>query len=340
MLFRFLIMLCAVMLMFSSHHAFADAPTDPSALAAVSQQDSRLRLLPYNHTDYGSGGCGPASITNAFLSTMGVTDESTAISIASEMLDLLCYPSSTGSTAITIGRMARLASEKDIALNRWPLIEQLMDSYPGHVYFTEDALDVSNVTRFVQQPDERLLMIGRMTDRDHWNRIGQITNLLYYGGYADSTLALGYLSAGTTGTEGAFRSGKSGHFVALYIPVREFCEKGNVYLLDSLPRALEGEAFGEGETYRIAYDFHSQDTSDADMYAFRSSIRPQRLSPTVIRLTPQGDCLLKFRSVLSKVDPLDATTLQALCEARTAYLKTTRLMGTSVLFVSLVPDAS
>ncbi len=326
-------------LLLTASAASATGLADVEHLMAISQQDSRFRSLPYHQTNFGSGGCGPSSITNAFLASLGVTDDAIAADVTREMLDLLCYPANPADTAITIGRMARLASEKPGALDRWPAIQQLMTDYPGHVYFTEDRLDVPDVARYASTPGETLLMIGRLTDNDHWARICQITNMLYYGGYADSAVTLSYLSAGTTGTEGAFRSGKSGHFVTLYIPVREFTEKGNAYLMDSLPRALEGEAFGEGEVYRDAYDFHSQDASDADMYGFRSSIRPQRVSPTIIRLTPQGDSLLKFRSVLSKADPADPASLQALNDARVAYLQTTRLMGTSVMFIAMYPDA-
>ena len=109
-------------LLLSASAATAAGLTDAEHLLAISQQDSRFCSLPYNHTTFGSGGCGPSSITNGFLASLGVTDDALAADVTRDMLDLLCYPSNPADTFITIGRLARLAGDDPDTLDRWPAL--------------------------------------------------------------------------------------------------------------------------------------------------------------------------------------------------------------------------
>lgn len=313
--------------------AAADAPLP----ATISQQDDRFSEWMYQGVSYASGGCGPSSVTNALLTALNVTDEDTAASIAQEMLLLLCSPYDPAAADMTISRLSRLDSTKLADLSRYPALHALMSAYPGQVtYLTEEA-DASALTSWLQ-PGVQQLIICPMDREKRWQRLCQMTDLLYYGGFADATITLSHISAGNIETAGAFRSGRAGHYVSLHVPVREFTEEGAFYLLDSLPRALEGETYGDDEVFHQPYDFLTASGRAAGMRPFCRSVLPQRLSPTLIRLVPQGDALNAFTAALQALDPADASTLTALDDARIAYLKTTHLMGSSMLFIHLIPD--
>lgn len=314
------------------------APAEDAPLpATISQQDARFSQWMYQGVSYSAGGCGPSSVTNALLTVLNVTDEDVAAQVAEEMLLLLCSPYDPAVTDMTIGRLAKLDTTALEDLARYPTLDALMRAYPGQVTYLSDEADASALTGWME-PGVQQLIICSLDRTNRWQRLCEMTDLLYRGGFADSTITLSHISAGNIETAGAFRSGRSGHYVSLHVPVREFTEEGAFYLLDSLPRALEGEAYGDGEIYRQPYDFLTPAGRAAGMRPFLASLLPQRLSPTLIRLVPQGDALEAFSAALQAVDPADATTFTALDDARIACLKTTQLMGSSVLFINLIPD--
>lgn len=98
-------------------------------------------------------------------------------------------------------------------------------------------------------------------------------------------MSIGFLSGGTSGTTGPFRSGASGHYITLCIPVDEFYESGTVYLFDSLPRSMDNEDYETDERFFAAYAFNGN-TSRARELKSQWSIN--RISDTVLKLSPIG----------------------------------------------------
>jgi len=131
-----------------------------------------------------------------------------------------------------------------------------------------------------QHRGKECIATGRIGVRDSWEEAIRILYALHEAELDDAALILTYAGAGTSSQYAPLRTSAAGHYLALYIPVGLFAESGTVYVLDSMPRALSGEAYRLGLAYRSCYAFVEEEP-DAP---FNARFTASRISPTVIRI--------------------------------------------------------
>ena len=299
-------------------------------LATISQRDERFATWEsrYRGSTYRSSGCGPSSISNAFIISLGVTNPDTAKLVTEEVLNLLCYPDKPIDTEIVPGRMINLNPGHEKWMSRFPTVKELLSAW--NVSYIEKVISPDALALELEAPlTAPRLMIGRFSDDYRWQYLYEMSVMLRDAGHEDAIITLAHLSAGNLMSSGAFRSGNAGHFVCLSVPVKEFLEEGAVYLVDSLPRAIDGETYGFEQFYPIAYDFHGKESSRGEMKAFIRACQAERVIPTTLRITPKDDALAAITAARESGDQ------QAVIDAYTAYLKTTGLRGVSQGFIAI-----
>ena len=74
--------------------------------------------------------------------------------------------------------------------------------------------------------------------------------------------------------------GSQGHYISMALQVGQFLDYGSIYILDSYPRAVRGEALSE--VYTKKYYF----AENNKLTAFRTNYAAWHLSPTVVKCEP------------------------------------------------------
>ena len=131
--------------------------------------------------------------------------------------------------------------------------------------------------------------------QNEWDYIIEIVNTLYKYRKYDTNLIFAHIAGGTITTDAPFRSGKAGHYMTFTINVKDFYENGTIYLLDSLPRALENEKIGEGTRYKTYYDFVSDKKTFKE---FNNVYNVTRVSDNVLKIELTEEKLSTIHNLL------------------------------------------
>lgn len=293
------------------------------SLATIAQIDKLFRTdeYIYNGNEFRYGACGPCSVTNAFITVFGVTDKAESRAFTLDMLHLL-----------TEGRKDRLMNFDRVQLlayedldEAYPALSDALRRWGGAISYTMGPLGADVLDgRFIGPLEQPCLMIGAFPETDRWAALCRMAHTLYHGGHQDAAFSFAMLAAGTNETHGAFRSGTAGHYVCLYIPVKDFCESGAVYLIDSLPRALKGEKYSEYRPYIKPYDFSAPGPIPYELQDFLRACTLERVTNTTIRILPARDI---SEHLLTVVGPAEAA------HAYKSYLSTLGFANGGIIFI-------
>lgn len=295
------------------------------ALAVLSQHNDQFREILYgDYTDLYSNGCSPTSVTNGLIAAMGVRRNRTAMALVTDVLRLMTHTGRYMQETIHPDYFIHLFDEttivypqKDLAV--WP---QLKSRFAGPIAATESLVtldDVRSILAMTQTQDSPFLLAGR-AETKNWALVVEMIHALDAAGRDDAMLVFTRADCGTTDTEGPFRSTGAGHFVTICINVGRYMEDASFYLLDSLPRAIEGEPYGNDFTLHVTYPFYR----DSWKNSFGSNYEAFRITESVIRFTPKQPRLFALHALSG--------------ETRRAYekqlLDSVVLYGKMILFVS------
>lgn len=258
-------------------------------LCVVSQTDNAFRghSFDYHGSSFSFGGCGPASIGNALIGTLGVTDHDTAVSLVRELMMLMADDPPT--QRIAPYRLSVLTNPQK--LEKYPALSSALTDYEGRVHYARSRFPIHEMQTILTDNDPALFVTQMTLKKDDWNWIRDAVDMLYALGCHDAKLCVGFLGGGTEGTSAPFKNGEYGHYVTLCIPVDEFRQSGVLYLFDSLPRALEEERGLNDEHFDSIYPFASRTKVARKAYnPLLDAWSITRISDSVLRFSPVEHC--------------------------------------------------
>lgn len=329
-----LILLCAAA---QGEEALYPALTDPvdqamQQLAVMSQKDEIISTLPYNGDIVENRGCGPVSAANPLIAALGVTSEEEGAELVYEVMAVLTPDRQYRRKPIAIERMVRVLHQRDRAKSSldFPLLAQYIGHYPGEVIANDEDLTSNYVrtTLIAADGGPAPLLGGRMYVQDSWEETVRILYALHEEGQDDALVCLGFAGAGTENTDAPLRTSGVGHYLGVAIHVGTFINTGAVYILDSLPRALDGEPWGKAYTCHVAYRFLEDDPASP----FNSTFAPVRISPTIIKLTLKPEHLGALTALAGQPG---AENTEARIALQTQQLAPLKLFGRCTMLISL-----
>ncbi|MGN0776657.1 MAG: hypothetical protein ACI4MM_08275 [Candidatus Ventricola sp.] len=297
------------------------------SLSIMSQQDEAIGDIAYNTATVYRRGCKLVSVVNGVIAAFGVTDHETAAGLVPETLDLLVPGGKRSKRSVNMDGIPNLvdpvlrASQQE----EYPNLAKTVGAYPGSVQVSQKQLSAQEVMDILRQTQTPSMFVGRMSVHPDWTDALQILTELHEMGMDDATLSLACAGAGTEKLGTPLRSGEYGHYLSVMFHVGSFMENGTVYVLDSLPRAIEGETFGR------AYDLHAQYAfvRDSVTNAFNQNFYASRISQTVIKLSLTPAAL----------ETLRAEPEETALERRVKLFKPLVLFGSCVMLISLPAQA-
>lgn len=298
--------------------ALCESPAERlTQLDIFRQHDPRFNngFYRYNGYAFGSGGCGPSSITNALTALMA-DPEDDAAPLLLEILTGLTAADHQHDQPIRISGLPDLLSDPGAAS---PTLISLLEGVSSVRIVSPDEL----LSPILREPAEggRLLICTAYPLMSRWQQLLTFTHELNRRGWTDARIAFARVSVGTTDTGAPFSSGESGHYVTLFIDPAEFHAEGTLYLIDSLPRALLGETYGSGRTFAARYPFVLYPRS-----GFSTTYRPERVTPEILRLSLKDDA----RAAID-----GATSYTAWLSIRQQQLKQLGFYGNAILMIYL-----
>ena len=303
-----------------------------ASLDIMSQLDTRLDNghYRYNKKPFRQNGCQPASIANALLASFGDTSLD-APAFLLETLRMLSPKHDPNLELIHIGKISYLSSGKPH--EDFPLMNAKIQSL-DHLIATPYVLETDKMLeQMLGLGDTRYMLTTRYSIKKHWDWLVDFTEALNDNGLGNIRYAHASLGAGTPGTSAPFRAaGAAGHYIAVYLEVAEFCETGTLYLLDSFPRALKGEPYGEEEIYGKRYEF-CMSRNERELAHFNNVYDVERISPTVLKVSLKPDALqaLQAQREAVKADPAQRDALIAL---RVEQLTPLQFYGSGLVFIT------
>lgn len=315
-----------------AHCPFLTDPVDlyMQRLAIMSQQDEAIGSLPYHQETIEKRGCAPLSIANPLIAAFGVTDRETAADLVYEVMAVLTPKRQYRRKPVSVERIARVLHQADRAESTgdFPQLARYVGMHPGEIRVTDDDLTAPQTAAALADNPPSML-VGRMYVQESWEEAVRVAYTLHEAGYDNALLMLGYAGAGTANTGAPLRSGDSGHYLSVCLHVGTFVSNGSLYVLDSLPRALSGEAFGPDLLFHVPYRFTE------DEGAFRLSFTASRISPTVIRLSLRHVKLHRLTAMQQQAFDSSTARTQALIALQTELLTPLKLYGRCLAILSL-----
>ena len=305
-------------------------------LAVISQQEEAVYLFPYRGSCLNNCGCGPVCVANGIIASLGVTDREDAYQIVFETTKLMVPDGMYKRDHISINLIDRLMdkAQREATKERHPALGKYVAGFPGSIAAGNDTLDgqvVSELLRSGQMPD---VLIGRAYVQNSWYEIARIMDALYEAGCKDATLCLSYAGAGKSDSHAPLRSGANGHYVSLLLHAQTLYESGALYVLDSLPRALEGEFFSRDFEYHVQYRFLEDGPDDA----FNRIYAPSRISATVIKLGLGESAHSALKAASAQSYATEDERRNALVALHTQHLDPIELTGRCVVTIALNRD--
>lgn len=245
-------------------------------LAIINQKDPAFKTNEYKYNGhyFWENGCGPASIANALIAGLGITDEETAAKI---LLDVLNTMSSNHKEyTINLNNYTYLATHGRV-------LPQLYEQGGWKVVCYKVPVTYETLVSLTN--DNPILIFSKAKNESYWETVFNYIKALKE---TSATIYIVRIGAGTSSVSGPLAQGQAGHYITLAIPVNEFLVNGSIYLLDSMPCALTGEPYGSKEYYHTRYPFVSNPRGHKK---FLDTYGIERVSPEIIRfylLEPEG----------------------------------------------------
>lgn len=313
-----LMLLCLAPQAGAENGALLEDPVDRrmQQLSIMSQQDEAIANIPFSIATVRQCGCRLVSIVNGVIAAFGVTDHETAAGLVPEALVLLDSGSKKSERLVDLLNMTSLvdpvlrASQQE----EFPYLAKTVGAYPGSVQASGKRLDAQEALEILGKAQAPFMLVGRMSLYPDWTDAMQILIGLHEMGMDDATLTLASIGTGAKKNGTPLRSGDYGHYLSVMFHVGSFIEDGTVYVLDSMPQALEGEPYNMEGAPRAQYAF----VTDGPGKAFNQNFCASRISPTVIKLS---------------LTPAALETLRAEPE-ETAFARRKKLFSPLILFGS------
>lgn len=250
-------------------------------LSVMSQRDAAFEGVIYNNGYLSARGCQPVSLANALIAVLGIEDEQIAAGLVRETADLLVIPNQRNRMRIELGRIPMLLSteERRQQEEEYPFLARTVGAYRGCIQTADGQLDADMLLQFANDADGPFVLTGRMTVYPAWTELLNLIACLHEMGRDDALVCLANVGAGTQKSGAPLSLGESGHYLTVMMHVGTFMQEGRIYVLDSLPRALEGETSGYEYVLRSPYPFTQR------MKAFNETLQAARIRETVIKLT-------------------------------------------------------
>lgn len=311
MLRRFIACLMAFTCLFAVSARAAGLP-DVADLPIVSQWDDRFQdeTFRYGTTYFRYGGCGPSSITNGIIAALGVTDQEMAAGLLHDVLFLLSknQPTKNRAQVSYISYLSATQGQLDAPNERYSFLNQAVRDFGGSIIYHNRYISAKTLPDLLPAAGGGPAVLhGSFTSDNRWTAMRELIQALTDSGYEDARIVLSFLGAGTADTRSPFRSGTAGHYLSICISMAEFLQTGEFYVLDSLPRALFGEDYGEGKEFITSYDFVGKQSILFPLDDFNSFFRVERVTPTIVRVVPTGEAKRNVKSAQQNgTIPLDA----------------------------------
>ncbi|MBR4039977.1 MAG: hypothetical protein IKJ11_07750 [Clostridia bacterium] len=282
---------CAALMMLMACGALAqenlrpllDDPVDAMVqrLHIMSQQDEAFEGIKYNNGYIRGRGCQPLSVANAVIASFGIEDEQTAAGVVKESTRLLELPYHHGKDRIELTRLKLLLdpAERAAEQEEYPHLAETIGVYPGQTAAEMKQMDTAELEAFLAKTAPPFVLASRMTVHPDWTALLEQIDVLHAAGMDEAIVCLANVGVGVEKSRTPLRLGKNGHYLTILFHVGTFVQEGRMYVLDSLPRALEGEPSGLDYVLRGAYPFTQEDSE------FSRTFEGARIRETVIRLS-------------------------------------------------------
>lgn len=275
---RFLSLLLILLLL--PWPALADTGAERlSTLDIISQYDTRLQEERYYYKNmyFRIAGCKPASVTNAVAALLA-TPETNVPELMLELRNGMLYDRSNKEASVDLNRLPDyLRQPRDTAVELRTVLQKVtaVSLLSADMCLQEPA---ALLEQFLTSKESHPLLMRYFSLTIDWPWLINMTGALCELGRPDARFALCCTGVGTVDTDGPFHLGQSGHYATLYFQADEFYNSGTFYLLDSYPRALDGEIYGFREVYPVRYPF-----IEKRKHRFNEYYAPARVSDTVIQ---------------------------------------------------------
>lgn len=266
-------------------------------------------------------GCGPVSITNALIAAYDITEQEQVDIVLREALYLLADHHAPALMGMYVNNMAEFVTMEQAD---YPTLWSYQQGYTEHCTFSDEDMDLAAV-RAIADPildkGESVMVIGYLGARTRWRVIAELCAWLNEIGRGDAMVLLPYVSGGTLSTEAPFCT-KDGHYMTICVQAEEYARCGGVYLLDSLPRAIQGEYY-KNNTYYSQYNF----VQAYRCYGFRCTYDVKRIRQEIIKMELMPELL----------EELNGLSGEARIARETEHLEKIAMYGAGILMVCLPP---
>lgn len=332
MLRRFIVCLMAFTCLFAVSARAAGLP-DVADLPIVSQWDERFQdeTFRYGTTYFRFAGCGPASIANGIIAALSVTDQDLAAGLMHDVLLLLTknQPTKNRVQLAYLSHLSATRGQLNEPNERYAFLDQAVRDFGGSIVYHPGYVNAKTLPDLLPDPGEGPYVLhGSFTNDNRWIALRELIQALTDAGYEDARIVLSFLGAGTAQTTSPFRSGTAGHYLNVCMSMAEFLQTGEFYVLDSLPRALSGEDYGDGSEFITAYDFVGRQRYNYSLDNFNALFRVERVTPTIVRVVPTGEAKRNVKSAQQN----GSIPLDALLPALNLVMQ---FHGTSHIFITL-----
>ena len=212
--------------------------------AIINQYDVAFKTSEYSYCGhyFWENGCGPASVANALIAGLGITDEETAAGILFDVMHIMSSNPRTHN--IDIKRYVQLPY-------RGNTLQQIYKENNWDIICYETTVS-PEVIASIARPST--LIFCKAKNEQRWEVAIEYAKAL---AGTNAVIYMVRVGTGTASVQGPLAFGQAGHFVTLCLPVDKFLETGAIYLLDSAPCALAGESYGKDCYYKMRYPFVS-----------------------------------------------------------------------------------
>lgn len=293
----------------------------------VVQRDPRYKTHEYrfNFDELAVRGCGPVSVANAMLATFGVSDQEVTDVFLKEALNLIADYHSAKNHGITINNIEAFVELDEEA---YPTIYAYKQAMAPNSCFSDQNLNAAELQKALEPmigTGDGAISFSKLSTNE-WITVARLCHWLSGIGKDDAIITLSVICGGTESTGTPFCDDADGHYMTLLVHVGEYMQRGSVYLIDSLPRAIAGEAY-KNSIYWRQYYFAS---SLSHNLSFRRTYGIHRIQQTVIKM----ELLEKHREGLAGL------TGEALIEQEAALLKEIKTYGVGLLMVFVQGEES
>lgn len=283
------ILMCAAAMMLSACCALAHEAAlrpelaDPvdrmiQRLSVMSQRDAAFEGVRYNNGYLSARGCQLVSIANAVIACFGVENEQAAAGTVNEAAQLLVRKPGIEKIELTLLPMLLDVRTRANQAQAYPYLAEAIGRYKGQTGVLSEQITPQMLEEFCEGSDGAFVLCGRMTVYPDWTDMIELIEMLHEKGMDNAFVCLANVGAGREDGGTPLGLGKSGHYLTVLMHVGTFMELGRIYVLDSLPRAIEGEKSGYQDILRSVYPFA------VEQKAFDRRFASSRIRETVIRL--------------------------------------------------------